>query len=171
VQVVVEFLAPGKLKHCANRFANFHVLRNDGCAAAFNAPVEREISGLAVDGARTAVRWRIASMADFLVMKANAMKGRSKPKDAYDLCYCLEHYLPGMEPLAEDWKARREARFVRQAISVLSEMFSDVDALGPQQVVAFHDSSEIEVRTMQARRAYELVRKFLALIGEAPVER
>lgn len=171
VQVEVEFLAPGKMKHHANRFANFHVLRNDGCAAAFNAPVEREIVGTNVDGALNTVRLRIASMADFLVMKANAMKGRDKPKDAYDLCYCLEHYPPGMQALAEAWKTRRSDRFVKHAISVLVETFSSMDAYGPRQIVAFHDSSESEVRTMQARRAYELVQKFLTLVGESALER
>ena len=108
-------------------------------------------------------------MADFLVMKACAIGGRDKPKDAYDLCYCLEYYASGMEVLAEAWRARQDDRFVRYAVNVLLEKFASSDSFGPQQVVAFHNSSENEVRAMQARRAYELVQRFLVLVrGKTP---
>jgi hypothetical protein len=48
----------------------FRVLQADGCGMAFYAPVEKEISGRTVRGASNKVRLRIASLPDFLVMKA-----------------------------------------------------------------------------------------------------
>ena len=143
VQVEVEFLAPKDVKLKKNRpkqISGFRVLQADGCGVAFHAPVELQLSGQNVRGAKNTVRLRIASLADFLVMKAHAIGGRDKPKDTYDLCYCLEHFAGGMESLAADWKARRGEREIATAAGILQEKFAGVDAFGPQQLVEFHRS-------------------------------
>jgi hypothetical protein len=108
---------------------------------------------------------RVASLADFLVMKAHAIGGRDKPKDTYDLCYCLEHCPQGVTGLASNWKKRARERDVVRAIEILEEKFTTVTSFGPQQLVEFHNSSDSEEQEMQARRAYELVRRFLETIG------
>jgi len=46
-----------------------------------------------------------------------------------------------------------------------SPTYPTVEAFGPQQLVEFHSSSNPEEQAMQARRAYELVRDFLDMIG------
>ena len=69
----------------------FRVLQAEGCSAAFHAPEDVELTGKMVMGARNRVRLRVTSLPDFLVMKAHAIAGRDKPKDTYDLCYCLEY--------------------------------------------------------------------------------
>ncbi len=168
VQVEVEFLAPAAIKLKRNRpqmLAGFRVLQADGCGAAFHAPVELPLSGRNVRGVQNTVQLRFASLADFLVMKAYALGGREKPKDAYDICFCLEHNPAGMEPLAADWKARGTDPDVIKANAILREKFAAVDSFGPQQVVEFHNASNPEEQTMQARRAYELVQRFLTLLG------
>ena len=123
-----------------------------------------EVSGKTVRGADNKVRLRIASLPDFLVMKAHALAGRDKPKDAYDLCYCLEYVPDGMESLATAWKSRRKVKDVTRAIEILREKFASVDAFGPQQVVEFHGSADAETQAMQARRAFELMRQFLSFL-------
>lgn len=167
VQVELEFLAPKDVKLKKNRpklIKDFRVLQTEGCDVAFHAPVEQSISGCNVQGAKNTVRLRVASLADFLVMKAYAIGGREKPKDSYDLCYCLENFADGMEKLAADWKNRLKEKHVGMAVELLREKFSHPDAFGPQQVVEFHNSVHPDDREMQARRAYELVKKFLSLI-------
>ena len=47
-----------------------------------------------ISGATNTVRLQVASLPDFIIMKAHALAGRDKPKDVYDLCYCLDEY-PG----------------------------------------------------------------------------
>jgi hypothetical protein len=168
VQVEVEFLVPKEVKLNKNKpklLPDFRVLQADGCGAAFHAPVEQSISGRNVRGARNTVRLRVASLADFLVMKAHAIAGRDKPKDSYDLCYCLEHFPAGMVKLAADWKERVVEKDVAQALKLLREKFATVESFGPQQVVEFHNSWSSEEQEMHARRAYELVQRFLELIG------
>lgn len=172
VQVEVDFLAPKEVKLKKNRpklLENFRVLQVEDCGVAFHAPVEKTITGLNIRGAKNKVRLHLASLADFLMLKAYAIDKRDKPKDSYDLCYCLDHVEGGMEQMAVKWKQRAGEKEVARAIGILREKFEDPESFGPQQVIEFHNSPNSEERAMQARRAYELVRKFLNLIdGKQP---
>ncbi len=165
VEVELEFLAPREVKLKKRKpklIEGFRVLRADGCAAAFNAPQQIELSGKMVKGPINTVRLRVASVADFLVMKAHALSGRDKPKDSYDLCYCLDHFPKGIGHLAQVWKARIADSDVTRAITILREKFSSVDAFGPQQFAEFHEAQNDDTRDMLARRSYELVAQFLS---------
>ena len=91
--VEVDFLAPKEIKLRKNKpklLTGFRVLQADGCEAAFHAPREMQLSGQNVHGAENTVRLRVASLPDFLIMKAHAIGGRDKPKEVYDLCYAYE---------------------------------------------------------------------------------
>ena len=167
VEVEVEFLAPKEVKLKKNRpklLEGFRVLQADGCGTAFHAPIRLEVSGRTVRGANNKVHLRIASLPDFLVMKAHALAGRDKPKDAYDLCYCLEHFPDGMNALAAVWKNRRKEKDVARAVEILRDKFASVDAFGPGQVVEFQGSVDAETQAMQARRAFELMQQFLSYL-------
>jgi hypothetical protein len=167
VQVEVEFLAPKEVKLKKNKpklLADFRVLQVEACSEAFHAPVELRIPGQNVRGATNTVTLRVASLADFLVMKAHAMGGRDKPKDTYDFCYCLGQLPAGMAKLAEDWKKRAREKNIAKAVEIFREKFASVDAFGPQQLVEFHSAPDADTQAMQARQAYELVRKFLSLL-------
>jgi predicted nucleotidyltransferase len=168
IQVEVEFLAPKEVKLQKNRpklIKDFRVLQADGCASAFRDPISMPLSGHNVNGADNTVQLRIASLPDFLVMKAHAIGGRDKPKDSYDFCYCLEHVAGGMASLASTWERRMGEADIIKAIAILKEKYASVTAFGPQQVVEFGNSSNDEERAMQARRAYESVQEFLKRIG------
>jgi predicted nucleotidyltransferase len=169
LQVEVDFLAPRELKLKKNHpklLEGFRVLKTESCGAAFHAPEEIELSGQTVCGARNKVRLWVASLPDFLVMKAHALAGRDKPKDGYDIFYCLDNYPSGLEELAAAWKDRSEDRDVKRAIEILREKFSTVEDFGPKQVVEFFDSSDAETQAIQARRAFELVQKLLRLLQD-----
>lgn len=167
VEVEVEFLAPKEVKLKKNRpklLQGFRVLQADACGTAFHSPVEKEVSGKTVRGANNRVRLRVASVPDFLVMKAHALAGRDKPKDAYDLCYCLEYFPDGTRALAAAWRSRRKDKDVARAVALLREKFASVDAFGPGQIVEFYASHEPEAQAMQARRAFEIVQQFLSYL-------
>lgn len=167
VQVEVEFLAPKAVKLKKNKpklLADFRVLQVEACSEAFHNPVELKIPGQNVRGAANTVTLRVASLADFLVMKAHAIGGRDKPKDTYDFCYCLEQFPVGMEKLAADWKNRAGERNIAKAIEILREKFASVGAFGPQQLVEFHSAPDADTQAIHARRAYELVHRFLRLL-------
>ncbi len=164
IVVEVEFLAPDDVvleKHSPKLVEEFRVLQVPSARSAFHSPVDVQLAGPNVRGVNNTVTMRVVSIADFLVMKAHAIGGRDKPKDSYDLCYCLDHFPGGMGALAQIWKQRVDDEFVVKAIHILRRKFAAVDTFGPQQVVEFHASNVPEIREMQARRAYELVREFL----------
>jgi predicted nucleotidyltransferase len=167
VQVEVEFLAAKEVKLKKNKpklLPDFRVLQADGCGTAFNAPVEIELVGQTIRGAQNIVRLRVASLPDFIIMKAHALAGRDKPKDAYDICYCLTNFPGSLEKLAAAWNQRSEEKDVKRALVILREKFATVDGFGPGQVIEFLDLSSREAQEMQGRRAFELVQKFLTLV-------
>jgi len=167
VRVEVEFLAPADVKLKKNHpklVEGFRVLQFPACAAAFERPESIELEGVMVSGAPNTVRLRVASLPDFIVMKAHAVGGRDKPKDVYDLCYCLDEYPEAITIVAADWRARRGDSLVATAIEILAEKFQTVEHYGPQQLVIFHDPVDADERAMHARRAFELVQKLLSLL-------
>ncbi len=106
IEVLVEFLAPQEIKFKKNRpklLKEFRVLKADGCGAAFHGPIQTKIEGRMINGAENVVIIQVAALPDFLIMKAFALSGRDKPKDAYDICYCLENESGGMEAMAGNW--------------------------------------------------------------------
>jgi predicted nucleotidyltransferase len=170
LEVEVEFLAPKEVKlkkRNPKLLEGFRVLQADACGVAFQSPVELTLVGQTVRGAENTVKLRVASIADFMVMKAHAIGGRDKPKDTYDLCYCLEHFPGGMDSLAIIWQHRAKERDVARAIEILSEKFASLNAFGPQQLVEFHNASDRETQEMQARRAFESVQAFLKLVSKS----
>lgn len=168
VRVELDFLAPKAVKTGKNkpkRIEDFRVLKADGCGAAFHSPLTLKLSGQMIGGAKNTVSLRVASVPDFLVMKAIALAKRDKPKDAYDICYCLDHYQGGIAELAKAWIPQmQEGSDVAKAFSNLGEKFEAVDSYGPMQVVEFHNDPDPSSRDAQARRAFELVQKFISLI-------
>lgn len=167
VRVDVDFLKPSEAKLNKNKpklTDSFRPLDADGCAAAFSNPEFVVLAGKMPNSGTNTVTFRVASVPDFLVMKSYALKKRDKPKDAYDICYCLDHFPGGAAKIAEIWNAQPRKKHVSEAIEILKEKFSELDADGPTQVVEFHNSTDLEERERQQRRAYELVRNFLTMV-------
>jgi len=167
VQVELDFLAPESAQFEKNHpklIEDFRILKVDGSEVAFQNPVNLTIPGRNVVGARNSVQLRVVSLPDFIIMKAHALRGREKPKDAYDICYCLENYPGGLEALASNWKSRLGEKAVTTAVAILEEKFEGVDFLGPALYVEFYSSTDTEEQAMQARRAYELVHRLLSLL-------
>ena len=165
VRVEVEFLASSDVKLKKNdpkHVDGFRVLQFPACAAAFEHPVSIEFEGQMISGATNTVRLQVASLSDFIIMKVHALAGRDKPKDVYDLCYCLDEYADAIAVVAGDWRSRREDPLVAASIQILREKFKAVEHYGPQQLAIFHDSADDGERAMHARRAFELVGKLLS---------
>lgn len=167
VKVEVEFLASADVEVKKNHpklVEGFRVLQFPAFAAAFEHPEHIELEGLMISGAANTVHLRVASLPDFITMKAHAVGGRDKPKDVYDICYCLDTFPDAIVLVATDWKSRRDNALVAGAIDILTEKFKTVEHFGPRQLPIFHDASDAEERARHARRAFELVQKLLSLI-------
>lgn len=166
IQVEVEFLASSDVtlkKNHPKLLDGFRVLQFPAFEAAFGSPEEITLEGVMISGAPNTVQLRVASLADFILMKAHAVDGRDKPKDVYDICYCLDEFPNAIDAVAKDWRSKLSAPLVAKAMEILQQKFESVDHYGPQQLVIFHDASGDDA-AMYARRAFELVQKLLGLL-------
>jgi len=87
-------------------------------------------------------------------------------EDAYDLCFCLDNAPGGIEALAQAWRARRIEPLVASALTHLRDKFATVSSYGPRQVAIFYEAKSREEQERHSRRGYELVARFLELIGQ-----
>lgn len=168
VRVDVDFLSPIEFKLRSRRskkIEGFRVQQADGCSAAFRAPEAIIVEGWMVNGALNSVELRVAALPDFLVMKCYALRGRDKPKDAYDICFCLDQVADGGAAIAAIWRARMQDKDIAVGLDVLRTKFRTTDDYGPRQVVEFHQSTDAAERGIQAQRAFQLVQRFLGLVG------
>ena len=168
VRVDVDFLAPVEFRlrsQRPKRIEGFRVQQADGCGAAFRAPEAIVVEGRMVNGALNSVELRVAALPDFLVMKCYALRGRDKPKDAYDICYCLDQVGDGGAAIAAIWKARSHEKDIATALEILRSKFRTIDDYGPRQVDEFHQSPDATERGIQAQRAFQLVQRFLGMVS------
>ena len=164
IRVDVEFLAPMDVDLQRNRpklVEGFRVLQFPECVVAFTGPEDVTLTGTMVSGAKNTVHIRVASLPDFLLMKAHAIEKRDKPKDVYDFCYCLDEAPNAYAVVSASWRERREDPIVADAIGFPTEKFQSVDHHGPQQLAVFHANVGPEEKDIWARRAYESVQELL----------
>ena len=104
------------------------------------ALVERvPVEGRLPNGATIRTRVRVAGPVAFLVMKANALVRRHKPKDAYDIWFLLTCHPVGHEGLSKAVAEHAHHGLVREAMGHLAEAFASVDHVGPRAVPEFLD--------------------------------
>jgi hypothetical protein len=98
-------------------------------------------------------------------MKAIAMSGRRKSKDAFDLWYVLRHFRGGVDAVADAFRPHLENGLVREALAVLAEKFASPEHVGPRQAADFDDGIGAEEGAARQRDAYERVRYLLQRLG------
>ena len=96
-------------------------------------------------------------------MKCYALAKRDKPKDAYDIAYCLLNAPGGMKIISENWQKRLDHKDIKNALRILNDKFKTVSSFGPQQVADFYNPPSKEEHDLQSRRAFEAVQSFLGL--------
>jgi hypothetical protein len=78
---------------------------------------------------------RVASIVPMIVMKAHAILDRAKPKDAYDLHFCLENYPGGISALGQEFAGVIDDPAVQDVLTQLAGKFKDEEDSGPRDVV------------------------------------
>jgi len=125
-----------------------------GLDLALDHTVSRELTGRLPDGSVNTVRPRIASAAAFLCMKAHALNERKKPKDAYDVYFCLRSCDGGPKGLAQSLLPWIGQPLVDEAVDILRSKFASIERVGPRwaaQVASEHGEDFEQV----ARDAFE----------------
>jgi hypothetical protein len=126
-------------------------------------PEEKRIEARQPDGAIDTAMVRFVSMVPFLIMKAAAL-GRGKPKDAYDIYFCIKNFPGGGEALSDEFKPFLNRELVKEMLLKLQEKFASTEHAGPADIVLFlaiYDEEEIE---MTKRDAFEQIESLIKQI-------
>ena len=103
-------------------------------AMVFDQHKTREITAdLLDDGGVTTVTVRHADIVSFTCLKAFAYEHRTEPKDAHDICYCLEHFRGGNRDVRLAFRAaldkKTHADKIKRAIDILERRFCSSDGI------------------------------------------
>ncbi len=128
-----------------------------GADMAFNEPVRVKITGKLPGGAKDTVTIPIAGIVPFIVMKAMAMRDRLKPKDPYDIYYCLRYFPGGPKKIVEHVGLLKRNTLVQEALEILKEKFDSPEHVGPLHIAEFLELSDQDEVERTKRDACERV--------------
>lgn len=171
IEVQVDFLSgeyggTGK-KHRTQTVQDMQPRKTRGVDLAFHMPETIKIRGVLPNGGEDAAIIQVASIAIFIVMKAFAMRGRLKEKDAWDIYYCLTNYPGGLDGLIQEVRPLVKLSMIQEALSILAEKFASPSAIGPAHVADFDEIVDPLEREILQRDVYERIRYLLANLAVA----
>jgi hypothetical protein len=176
VSVLVDLMMPRDTRTRRNRprlIAGLRVQGADAGEIALKSNVRVSVDGRMPDGRPNRVEILVASIPALLVMKGFALDGRDKPKDAYDIYYCVRNFPGGPAALAEACRPLLEDPVVRDGYSRIAAKFDTEDAFGPHTVSRFLGESggfegmNPEQVRVDAHRQVRAWLESLELIGES----
>jgi hypothetical protein len=122
-----------------------------------------EIAGQTLLGERATRKLRVCGPGAYAVLKARAFRGRGRGKDAYDLCYVLQHYGDGIQDVALALKPLLGDPDAQEAMDWLAEDFAELDSTGPTRTAMFLRQGQTD-DDLQAD-ALGAVKALLRLVG------
>lgn len=169
LKVEVDFLAGEyggtSKKHRTQVVQDMLPRKARACDLAFQDPILITIEGELPEGGKDRAMIKVASIVPFLMMKAQALNGRLKEKDAYDIYYCLTNFPGGLDALAEAFRHFPDHPLVREGLGILAEKFSSPDAVGPVFVTNFMVEIDSDTQAMVQRDVFERMQYLLGSIG------
>ncbi len=168
IKVEVDFLAAEyggtSRKHRTQMVQDLHPRKARACDLAFQNPIQITIEGVLPGGGKDHATIRVASIVPFLMMKAQALDGRLKEKDAYDIYYCLLNFPGGSDALAESFHQFPHHPLVQEGLHILAEKFETPEHVGPVFVANFLGETNPDARAMLQRDVFERVDDLLRKI-------
>lgn len=144
IDVVVDFLMPRDAVITKNNpplVDNFAVQRADGAELALNYHQMVDIDGGMPDGGRNLVSIAVASIPALLAMKGYAIAKRKKPKDAYDIYYCVRNFPGGVDGLVSATMPLVEVDAAKAGYAYIAGKFRTANDFGPTRVRDFVEGS------------------------------
>lgn len=125
---------------------------------AFEFPSESvKIDYTRPDGAFDSGHVQVIAVVPYIVMKTAAL-GRGKPKDAYDIYYCIDHYKGGVKKLLTDMLPYKEKDLIKKTGEKLSEKFASPNHAGPIDIVNFMGIEDDEEAEQIKQDAYQKIK-------------
>ncbi len=169
IKVKVDFLAgeyggTGK-SHRTQHIQDLHPRKARACDLAFIQAIPVQITGELPNGGKDRVIVKVASIVPFLMMKAQALNGRLKEKDAYDVYYCMRYYQGGHQALVAAFKVFPSNKLIDEGLRILHEKFASPEHAGPVLVTNFLAETDQDARERIQRDAYERVKALFESLG------
>ncbi len=139
---------------------DLHIGRLRGIELALDHTDTITLDGELPSGVRNAVSARVAAVPSFLCTKAFALSERKKPKDAYDVYFCLRHFAGGPRSLAQACGPLLPRPRGAQAMDILAEKFATLNSIGPRWAAEVASAQGDDPDTI-ARDAFERAAVFL----------
>ena len=166
-RVTLEFFCPaGEGVPAGRLYRPGGIIGGRLCALALEAGrlldddnVDRTVRARTRDG-EIDIAIRVTGLAAFVAMKVDAISGRSKNKDPYDLVWLLDAWSGGAEGAAEEVRRSRiwGRAELSAALSRLERQFASIDDAGPRQYAEFMAGPD---RDLDARHAVASIAAFL----------
>ena len=138
-----------------------------GCDLAFELNIQVKIEGTLPGGGLDAAEVRVAGIVPFLVMKGMALHDRLKPKDAWDIYFCVMNYPGGLDALVREFRPHLAHGLVAEGLRKIREKFLSPNHIGPKSVADFEEITDQEERDLRQRDAFERVNYLLTQLGVA----
>ena len=103
-----------------------------------------------------------------LAMKGQAIGGRNKAKDAYDIYYCVKNYPGGPDALAAECRPLLDHPSGKRGFDHIASKFNEIDGYGPSSVRQFVEGTDIlDGQTLEQwqRDAFGQVDMWLQALG------
>lgn len=159
--VDVDFLCGmygGKDGKVSKHIDGVKALKISGGNFAFEVPsVEAKINYERTDGALDVCHVNVISIVPYLVLKSKALVGRVKPKDAYDIYFCITNYYGGIDKLIDDFMPYKDHDLVKEMCQILSEKFMSTEHVGPVDVANFLELDDPEEYEMKKQDAFQKI--------------
>jgi hypothetical protein len=155
-----------KYTHVRNVQKDLGAFAFEGSNIAFDFNFEEEIATVLPKNGKAKVKVKVVDLVASLVLKGQAIDGRSKPKDYYDV-YSLAFFNGSPEKAAqfindsikEKTLISDRSKLMKHSLTVIKESFEDVDSVGPYQVEEFTDGQ------ISRKEIYNRVDSFLKNIS------
>jgi len=144
---------------------DLQALKAKGCQLVFEHFIIIKIEDILPGNGEASCKWKVAGIVSSLVMKAFALGGRYKEKDAYDIDYMIANYKDGPLSVAEEFKPYLNNEVVREGLSHIQDAFKDILSNGPAWVANFYNITNERERQIKVADVYKNVSKFLKLLG------
>ncbi|HSB71932.1 MAG TPA: hypothetical protein VLT62_21595 [Candidatus Methylomirabilis sp.] len=138
-----------------------------GCELALEMNTRVRIEGRLPGGGLDAAEVRVAGIVPFIVMKGMALHDRLKPKDSWDIQFCLANYPGGLDALVREFRPHLQHGLVEEGLRKIREKFLSPDHVGPRSVADFEELTDPDARALLQRDAFERVSYLLAQLGVA----
>ena len=138
-----------------------------GCDLALEMNTRVKIEGILPGGGLDSAEVRVAGIVPFLVMKGVTLHDRLKPKDPWDIYFCLVNYPSGLDALIQEFHPHMQHGLVVEGLRKIHDKFLSPDHVGPRSVADFEELTDPDARALLQRDAFERASYLLAHLGVA----